>query len=274
MQPTTKTRFEPTRIAPETFLIHDHQGEGEAPVAVALNSLVIRAAEPVVVDTGMAENREQYLTDVFGLVEPEDVRWVFISHDDVDHTGNVNELMAACPNATLVVNWFTVERMGGSLTVPPQRWRWVGDGETLDVGDRTLHAVRPPIFDSPTTRGLFDPTTGVYWSSDAFGTPMPAPVRDVAALDEQFWLDGIATFDNYVSAWLPLVDGSRFQHTVDRIEALGATTIAGCHTPVIGPSHVACAIAATRRSPGADFLPQPDQSVLDQIQQTLAAAAA
>jgi flavorubredoxin len=107
----TKTRFAPTEIAPETFLIHDHQGEGEGPVAVALNSMVIRAAEPVVVDTGMAENREQYLADVFSLVEPQDIRWVCISHDDVDHTGNVNALMAAAPNATLVINWFAAERM-------------------------------------------------------------------------------------------------------------------------------------------------------------------
>ena len=151
----------PTQIAPETFLIHDHQGEGIAPVVVALNTLVIRAAEPVVVDTGMAENREQYLADVFGLVEPADVRWVFISHDDVDHTGNVNALMDACPNATLIVNWFMTERMGASLAVPPTRQRWIDDGGTFDVGDRTLVALRPPIFDSPTTRGLFDPTTGL-----------------------------------------------------------------------------------------------------------------
>ena len=81
------------------------------------------------------------------------------------------------------------ERMGESLTVPPSRWRWVSDGEALDVGDRLLHAVRPPIFDAPTTRGLFDPTTGVYWAADGFATPMMTPVRDVAALDEQF-LDG------------------------------------------------------------------------------------
>ena len=89
----TKTRFEPTLIAPDTFLVHDHQGEGTEPVSVALNTMVIRAAEPVVVDTGMMENRTQYLEDVFSLVEPEDIRWVFISHDDVDHTGNLNALM-------------------------------------------------------------------------------------------------------------------------------------------------------------------------------------
>jgi flavorubredoxin len=272
LQNPSKTRYTPTKIAPETYLVHDHQGEGAGPVSVALNSMVIRAAEPVVVDTGVAENRERFLSDVFSLVDPADVRWVFVSHDDVDHTGNVNALMETCPNATLVVNWFMIERMGESLEVPPNRWRWVADGESFDVGDRTLHALRPPIFDSPTTRGLFDPTTRVYWSVDSFATPMITPVRDVAALEEDFWLDGINTFDNYVSAWLPLVDDARFQATVDRIEALAPTTIAGCHTPVIGPSHVASALAATRRSPSATYPPEPDQSVLEEIQRALTAA--
>jgi flavorubredoxin len=233
--------------------------------------MVIRSAEPVVVDTGMAEHREQFLADVFSLVEPDDVRWLYISHDDVDHTGNLNALMDACPNATVVVNWFMVERMGASLAVTPDRWRWVGDGESFYVGDRRLHAVRPPIFDSPTTRGLYDPNTGVYWASDAFATPMPAPVRDVAELDADFWRDGMATFDRYISPWLDLVDEAKFQRSVDRIERLSPTTIAGCHTPAIHGSRVIAALAATRRTLEADVAPQPDQSVLDEIQQALAA---
>jgi flavorubredoxin len=273
-QPPAKTRFEPTLIAPETFLIHDHEGEGSAPVSVALNSMVIRAAEPVVVDTGMAENREQYLADVFSLVEPEDIRWVFISHDDVDHTGNVNALMEAAPNATLIVNWFIVTRMSTTLDVSPIRQRWVGDGESLDVGDRLLQAVRPPIFDSPTTRGLFDPTTGVYWSSDGFATPMDRPVQSVAELDHDFWTQGIHTFDNYISRWLPLVDDARFQATVSRVEALQPTTIVGCHTPVIGPTEVAQAMAATRQSPTAAFDEEPDQNTLEAIQAVVTEAAA
>ncbi|QYG95076.1 MBL fold metallo-hydrolase [Iamia sp. SCSIO 61187] len=271
--PHTKTRLAPTRIAPETFLIHDHHGEGTDPVSVALNTMVIRAAEPVVVDTGMMENREQYLDDVFSLVEPEDVRWVFISHDDVDHTGNVNALMAAAPNATLVIDWFMQERMGASLDVAPSRWRWLRDGDALDVGDRTLHLVRPPIFDSPTTRGLFDPTTEVYWASDAFASPMATPVHRVADLELVPWLEGIHTFAQYVSPWLELVDPARFQRAVDRIEALAPTVIAGCHTPVIDRGYVGDAIAATRSAPWATVAPQPDQSVLDAIQHALAEAA-
>ncbi len=266
----TKTRLAPTKVANETFLIHDHAGEGHAPVLVPLNAMVIRGAEPVVVDTGMMENQDWFLEDVFSIVEPEDIRWVFISHDDVDHTGNLNALMAAAPNATVIVNWFMQERMGASLGVSPMRQRWVMDGERIDVGDRTLVTVRPPVYDSPTTRGLFDPTTGVYWASDAFATPMLTPVRDVAALDPMFWDEGMLMFNQYVSPWITMAEEHKYQATVDRVQALGASFITGCHTPVIGRAHIDQAIAATRRSNTAVVPPQPDQAVLEQIQLTLA----
>ena len=224
----------------------------------------------------MAENREQYLADVFGLVEPDDVRWVFISHDDVDHTGNVNALMDACPNATLIINWFMVERMGAVAGGAAARG---GAGSAtasrFDVGDRRLHAVRPPIFDSPTTRGLFDPTTGVYWASDSL-RHADARRRSAtsARLDHEFWVDGMTMFDQYVSPWLALVDERKFHATVDRVEQLRPTAMAGCHTPAIGASHVARAFDITRRTPGATVPPQPDQAVLEQIQQTLTVEAA
>jgi flavorubredoxin len=265
----TKTRFEPTLVAPDTYLVHDHQGEGTEPVSVPLNTMVIRGAEPVVVDTGVIENREQYLADVFSLVEPEDIRWVFISHDDVDHTGNLNALMELAPNATLVIDWFMQERMGATLEVPASRWRWVQDGDGLDVGDRTLHVVRPPVFDSGTTRGLFDPTTGVYWGSDAFASPMPTPVRHAADIELGPWIEGIHTFARYISPWLTLVDPARFQRTVDRIEALRPTVLAGCHSAAITHDRVGEALDATRTAPWATIPPQPDQSVLDAIRGVL-----
>ena len=270
-----KTRIAPTQIAPDTFVIHDHHGEGHAPVSVALNTMVIRAAEPVVVDTGVVENRDQYLADVFSIVEPEDIRWVFISHDDIDHTGNLNALMELAPNATAIVNWFMVDRMGATLAVPPTRQRWIGDGETFEIGDRTLHAVRPPVFDSPTTRGLYDSKTGVYWSSDSFAAPMLTPTATVSDFDPDFWHEGQHTFDRYVSPWLELVDDRRFQAQVDRVQALAPTAMVGCHTPaILGRDRVDAAIAATRLSPTAEIQPQPDQAVLDQIQLAIEGIAA
>jgi flavorubredoxin len=269
----TKTRFEPSLIAAETFLIHNHNGEGEGPVSVALNSMVIRGAEPVIVDTGVASNRDQYLADVFSIVDPTDVRWVFISHDDIDHTGAVNDVMDLCPNATLIINWFLMERMGDTLAVPPTRRRWVGDGESFDAGDRTLYAVRPPVFDSPTTRGLFDSTTGVYWSSDAFATPMLTPVRDVDEIDAEFWAGGMDMFNHYVSPWLEIADAAKYEQTVARIAAFAPSVLAGCHTPAIHGDRVARAIEQTRNTLSAVVPPEPDQAVLEQIQQAMLAGA-
>lgn len=94
-------------------------GEGEGPVAVYVNSLVIAGREPVVVDTGTLANREQWMADVFSIIDPADVRYVFPSHDDHDHVGNLVPLLEAAPQATLVTSWFSQERLAGDVHVPP-----------------------------------------------------------------------------------------------------------------------------------------------------------
>lgn len=265
MNHSPSTHQAPTRIAADTFVVHDHVGEGTAPVMVPINSMVIRGAEPVVVDTGYPTNRERFFADVFSIVEPEDIRWVFISHDDVDHTGNMAALMEAAPNATLVVDWFMAERMGPTLQVPLNRMRWVRDGETIDVGDRMLVAVRPPVYDSPTTRGLFDPRTGVYWAADAFASPMSSLATNAAQLDRDEWVAGMAMFSQYLAPWHELLDMSKYQASVDRVEVLGVSTIAGCHSPTINGGLVADALATTRRFHEMQVPPQPGQCVLDEI---------
>src|SRR5205085_12641047 len=80
----------PVKVAADTFVIQQVQEALGQPLFVYINSMVILGQEPVIVDTGTPANRQQWMRDVFALVEPEDVRWVFLSHDDVDHTGNLD----------------------------------------------------------------------------------------------------------------------------------------------------------------------------------------
>lgn len=267
--PTTG-RLAPIEIAPDTFVIQDAYCPPGAPAAVHMNAMLIRGAEPVVVDTGTPLNRAGYLDDLFSLVDPADVRWVFVSHDDVDHYGNLHEVMAACPNATLVASWFLCDRIAVErLDVPPFRWRWLNDGETLDVGDRTLVAVRPPLYDSPTTRGLFDPTTGVYWAADCYATPVATPTAFVDEIDPDAWASGFLQFQTWNSPWASMLDATRYAEACATVERLGVTTIATCHSPTIGASQVERAFELLRAVPDAEVIPQPDQLVLDQIVATI-----
>ena len=105
--------------------------------------MVIRGAEPVIVDTGCALVRDDWAERAFSVVEPEDVRWVVITHDDHDHIGNIDLVLERCPNATLVVNYLVVARLVGDVELPIDRMQWKNEGDTLTlVGPHP--AVRAP----------------------------------------------------------------------------------------------------------------------------------
>jgi len=256
----------PTQVAKDTFVIHQVQEALGEPLFVYLNSMVIKGKEPVIVDTGTRGNRAQWLEDVFSLVEPNDVKWVYLSHDDVDHSGNLDQVMEACPNAKLVCNWAMVERHSNCFNFPLERCRWIMHEQSFDVGDRTLHAIRPPVYDSPTTRGLYDPTTKLYWAVDTFATPLPDPKVGIADLDPEFWQFGLTLFAlGAVSPWLSLVDHAKYGAYVDIAQNLDITTIAACHSPVLEGKYIEQAFATVRNLPLVDAPPMPDQSVLDEI---------
>ncbi len=262
---------DPLRIAHDTYLIRPFAQPPGAPFAMHVNSMVILGSEPVIVDTGVALVREEWMDQVFGLVDPQDVRWVFLSHDDTDHTGNLGAVLDACPNATLVTSWFANERMSGDLMVPPHRQRWVNDGESFRAGDRTLVAVRPPMFDSPTTRGLLDSATGVYWSSDAFGSPVPGLVDHIEDLPAELVEEGANMMSSFLSPWHTVVDPAKFDVWVDRVEELRPTAMVGAHGPLISGPAIADAFARARALPHLPQVPQPGQADLDALLTLLAA---
>ncbi len=262
----TGIRHDPIKVAEDTYMIRYLNGEGTpAPFYAYVNSLVILGREPVIVDTSAEAVRDQWMDQVFSLVDPKDVRWVFISHDDHDHTGNLTEVLAMCPNATLISNWFQVERLSSAMNLPLNRMRWVDDGETFDAGDRVLAAIRPPVYDSPTTRGLYDTKTGVYWAGDAFATPVFSAIENVAELPAEFYPQGFHMFQSAVAPWHTMVDQAKFNKAVDRVAELDLSAIVGAHGPVTSGTGIAKAIDLMRQLPSQDGVKLPGQEMLDQI---------
>lgn len=252
----------PYQIADETFLIT--WGLDAPPVGhFPMHSLLIRGKEPVLVDTGAPACREQWLATVATLVDLADVQWVFLSHDDRDHAGNLLPVLAACPNATLLTNWFSLGRMAEEWNTPLSRCRFVNDGDQVDVGDRVLVAIRPPLFDNPTTRGLFDASTGVYWSVDTFATNTPHRMLEADDLSDGEFRDGQLLGARLIAPWHRYLDQSKWDTCVDMVRRLGATTMAGCHSPVLRGQRIDEAFNLMRQVPALDPWREFDQSDLD-----------
>lgn len=264
----------PLEIAPDTFLIRSVFGEGQGPVAVYVNSMVIAGPEPVVVDTGTLVNREQWMEDVFSIVDPSDIAYVFLSHDDHDHVGNLVPLLELAPQAILVSSWFSMERLAGDAALPLERMRWLNDGDTFEAAGRTLALVRPPLYDAPTTRGLFDPKTGVYWAVDTYGVPVVEPVDDVGELDPAFWDEMFVPFNGMNSPWHSIVDRDLHHREIARVTALEPTVLASAHGPAITGANVAEAHRKMHRVAQAAPAPVPTQLDLDTLLATLVAPGA
>ena len=81
------------RVGTDTDLLPAYvplPGLGVLPV----NAFVIHAREPVLVDTGIAALRDGFLKALRALIDPAALRWIWITHADADHVGNLAAVLA------------------------------------------------------------------------------------------------------------------------------------------------------------------------------------
>lgn len=256
--------YTPEEIAPETFLIRTALATADDTMTVYQSSMLIRGAQPILVDTGPAAASDQWLDAVFGLVEPTDVRWVFVSHNDTDHDGNVLAVLAACPQATLITTSPAVGRMTSSFDLPYRRMAWLNFGDTVDAGDRTIEVVDPPVYDSPVTQGLFDRKTGALWAVDAFAAVVPAsdPPTFAKDLPRAMWEGALSALGIAGNPWL---EGVRTDWFTPRLKALSdrnPSVVASAHGPVLDGPLIGRAVELYDRLPGTTPPRGPGQDAL------------
>ena len=255
----------PTRphpVADDTWLVPTLAAEPSG-AYIGVHSLVIRGAEPTLIDTGSLLVRDAWFEQVRSIVEPEDVRWIVLSHDDHDHIGNLDLVLERCPHATLVASFAMTARLAGDVPLPLDRLRWLELGASLDLGDRTLTAVRPPLFDSPATRAFFDSTSRVLWAADSFGALVPGDVHEAADVPTDLWDAGFATLNSWNTPWLEWVDPVRFADHVATSAALAPAAIASAHGPVLRGDGIAAAYRRTTDLAGQPPVPMPGPELLD-----------
>jgi flavorubredoxin len=248
---------------PDIEVIPSHfpiPGAGFLPV----NAFVIKAGEPVLVDTGMGIESDEFMKALESIIDPQDLRWVWLTHDDADHTGSIQKVLEAAPNARLAANSLAVLRMSTAWQVPMNRVYWLNSGDSISVGDRKLTAVRPPLFDNPTTIGIYDNKSEAFFSADCFGAIIPSPAQNAEDLTEQDLAQGMISWAGADSPWIHMVEPSEFNHALDRIRQIAPKMIFSAHLPPArGKTEQLLELLAT--VPTSTPFVTPDQTALEQI---------
>ncbi|WP_137154209.1 MBL fold metallo-hydrolase [Rhizobium sp. FKL33] len=220
------------KISHEAFVIPEDlpvPGVGRLPV----NAMVLLGKEPMILDTLAIVHRDYFLEEVFNIVEPEDVRWLFLSHEDRDHSGSIMQVLARCPKAKLVTNFLGLGKLHEEFDFDPRRIHILNDGGTLDIGDRTVAAIRPPLYDSSATTGIWDPKSEIYYGADCFGVvtagEVPHYIDDMKEADYE---DGFFFMNRANHIWFEHVKPEALAEGAERIKSLGARMIVSGHGPV------------------------------------------
>ena len=220
----------PYQAAPDTYVLpayHPVPGIGLLPV----NAFVIKSKEPVLFDTGLGEDRGEFMKALQSVIDPRDIKWIWLSHDDSDHTGSLREILDAAPDARLVVNFVGASRMSADWPVPMPRVYFLNPGESISVGDRKLTAVRPPLYDAPGVNGLYDDKTGAFFSGDSFGAIIPSQVEDASEIPEEDLAQGFYIWHAVDQPWVHLVDESKFGKLLDQVRDMAPKMILSAHLP-------------------------------------------
>jgi flavorubredoxin len=241
---------------------------------VPINAFVLHGPEPVLVDTGAVVDREEFMTALRSVIDPADLKWIWLTHTDFDHIGALPQLLDENVDLRIITTFLGVGIMSLTAPLPLDRVHLCNPGERIVVGDRTLTAVKPPAFDNPSTTGFHDDKSGALFSSDCFGALLSAVPDNAAELSDDELRQGQVFWATVDSPWLHNVDTAAFARELDGIRATEPTMILSSHLPAASGSMMERLLASLEAVPSAQPFVAPDQAALEQMLTALTAGAA
>src|SRR5262245_32605687 len=86
-----------------------------------VNSFVLLANQPVLIDSGLAVDGPEFIDALRAVIDPEELKWIWLTHDDADHTGNLQSVMALAPHARLATHALGALRQSTVWPLPLDR---------------------------------------------------------------------------------------------------------------------------------------------------------
>lgn len=199
---------------------------------LAVNAFVLDGGEPMLVDTGLGMLADDWLARLDEVVDPGALKWIWISHADADHIGNLSRLLEVAPHATVLTSFLGQGKLA-MAGFDPTRMQLVEPGRTIEFGDRRLVPVRPPYYDAPETLGLFDPSASVLFAADCFGALLPEPVEQAEEAGDAALREGMVQWSAVDAPWLGQADPGRLSATLEAFGKLAPRHVLSGHLPPV-----------------------------------------
>ena len=208
--------------------VNDHkidlfEGQYDVPNGMAYNSYVITDKKIAVMDTVDRNFTHEWLNNLEDILDGRKPDYLVVQHMEPDHSANIKNFMNNYPDAVIVSSSKAFTMMGNFFgTQFEDRRIVVGEGDTLELGEHTLHFVAAPMVHWPEVIVTYDSKDKVLFSADGFGKFGALDVEEDWACEARRYYIGIV--GKY---------GAQVQNLLKKASALDIQTICPLHGPVL-----------------------------------------
>jgi len=198
----------------------------ETKYGTTYNSYFINAEKKAVVETTKERFWPTYLDKIKQVIDPSEIEYIIVDHTEPDHSGNIKNLLSVAPDATVVGSANAIKFLNDLVGVEFKSLI-VKDGDTLDLGNKTLRFINALNLHWPDAIYTWLEEDQVLFTCDSFGCHY---------CNEAMYDDLCGDFDDaftyYFDAILKPFSKYMLQ-AIDRIKDLDIQVICPGHGPIL-----------------------------------------
>lgn len=198
----------------------------ETQYGTTYNSYFIDAEKKTIVETAKEGFKDTFLDKVKRVVDYEDIEYIVLNHTEPDHSGSLKHLLKLAPQATVVGSKSAINFLNHMIDFEFKKLV-VKDGDTLDLGNKTLKFIAAPFLHWPDTMYTYLEEDKLLFTCDSFGAHY---------CDERMFDDLVDDYDDafeyYFDVILRPFSGFMLK-AIDKIKDLDIDMVCTGHGPIL-----------------------------------------
>ncbi|OOM78685.1 FprA family A-type flavoprotein [Clostridium sp. BL-8] len=134
------------------------------------NSYLLMTEKPTVIDTVDISFGREFVENLKNSVELDKIQYIVINHTEPDHSGALRSLASKAVNAVIVCTKPAANELTEMYKLYDREFLIVGDGDTLDIGGKTLKFIETPYLHTEETMITYCEEDKILFPCDIFST--------------------------------------------------------------------------------------------------------
>jgi flavorubredoxin len=190
------------------------------------NSYFINAEKKAIVETTKEKFWDVYIEKIRQVTDPSSIEYIILNHTEPDHSGNLMRLLELAPDAKVVGTGNAIRYLE-DLFAPGFKHMQVKDGDSLDLGNKTLRFIGAPNLHWPDSMYTYLEEDRLLFTCDSFGAHY---------CDEKMFDDEVEDFSDAFKYYFDVIlkPFSKFMlKAIEKIRPLEINAICTGHGPVL-----------------------------------------